>query len=113
MFTTYTDDKESAMEKLLKVSTGYDKNHPAAPSLSAFDCKVMTPGILRECMKRAFGMKLTPGEVAYIVTLFDTTHTNHITCSEFLNKFISMGVQNRYKRHHEFLLSQRAAMKEE
>jgi Ca2+-binding EF-hand superfamily protein len=74
--------------------------------------QVMTPGIFRECMKRAFGMRLTPGEVAYLVTLFDTTHTNHITCQEFLNRFITMGAQKRYERHTEFLQKERASHKE-
>jgi hypothetical protein len=34
------EDKASAMDKLLAASVAYDKNHPAAPSLSAFECKV-------------------------------------------------------------------------
>jgi hypothetical protein len=34
------EEKASAMDKLLAASVAYDKNHPAAPSLSAFECKV-------------------------------------------------------------------------
>ena len=43
--TNYKDsDAVSAEAKMLKAAKGYDKTHPAAPSLDAWDIAVMPPG---------------------------------------------------------------------
>jgi hypothetical protein len=57
------DDKESAMSKLLTAAEGFDKNHPAAPSLISFDPLTLTYGQFRESLKRTFNIILTPKEL--------------------------------------------------
>ena len=64
----YTDDdKESAMSKLLAAAEGFDKNHPAAPSLTSFDPLTLTYGQFRESLKRTFNIILTPKELGIIL----------------------------------------------
>ncbi len=46
------EDKASIMAKIDHASEGFDKNHPAAPSLEAFEVAYMPPGLFRENLKR-------------------------------------------------------------
>lgn len=60
-------DIDSAVTKLVTSSEKYDKNHPAAPDLSAFDISTMSAALFREQMKSCFGIRLDPKELGFCV----------------------------------------------
>ena len=47
------------------------RNHPAAPSLEAFEVLHMPPGLFRENLKRVFNIIATPKEMAYLMDSYD------------------------------------------
>jgi len=67
-------DIESTVAKLVGASEKYDKNHPAAPDLSAFDISTMSAGLFREQMKSCFGIKLEPKEIGFCIGEFSCFH---------------------------------------
>jgi Ca2+-binding EF-hand superfamily protein len=78
------------MQKLRTASEGFDKNHPAAPSLEAFDTAYLTPGIFRENLKRVFNVIASPKEIGYLLTLFDKEGRGLIDSKEFMLKFLGI-----------------------
>ena len=76
------------MEKLSRASEGFDKNHPAAPSLEAFDTAYLSPGIFRENLKRVFNVIASPKEIGYLLTQFDKENNGTIDSKEFMLKFL-------------------------
>jgi hypothetical protein len=49
----------------------YDKNHPSAMSLEAFEGAKMTAPVFKEQLKRVFHIKLTAAELAALMRHFD------------------------------------------
>lgn len=49
----------------------YDKNTPGAQSLDAFETQYMEPHVLKEQLRNAFYMKITPQELGAIMHYFD------------------------------------------
>ena len=105
-------DAVSAQSKLLTSAEGYDKNHPAAPSLDAFDIAFMTPGIFRENMKRCFGIKLNPSELGYCVATYGDKKDMKIRSPAFLTTFLRQGKAARYEKQTAALVKQRRLIKE-
>lgn len=105
-------DAISCQAKLLTAAKGYDKNHPAAPSLDAFDIAVMPAGIFRENLKRCFGIILNPAELGYCIATYGNKSDMQVTSQSFLTKFLRQGKAARYEEHSEFLKKQRRMIKE-
>ncbi|CAM9515707.1 unnamed protein product [Ectocarpus fasciculatus] len=82
---------QSAMAKIIKAAARYDKNHPSAVSLDAFDGAQMEPHVFREQLKRAFGIRLTPPELGAAIHAFDKDGDGSISCPEFLRTFFRLG----------------------
>lgn len=108
----YSDaDMYSVIEKLVGASEKYDKNHPAAPDLSAFDMAYLVPGIFKENMKRCFGIKLEPKELGFCIATYGNADQT-INSQDFMTKFLKMGKQSRYEKHRKFLVKQRELIRE-
>jgi Ca2+-binding EF-hand superfamily protein len=105
-------DAVSCQAKLLGAAKGYDKNHPAAPSLDAFDIAVMPAGIFRENMKRCFNVKLNPSELGYCIVTYGDKQKMEVESPSFLTKFLRMGKAARYEEQTAFLKKQRKMIKE-
>ena len=109
---SYSDiDKESIQEKLNIAAEKFDKNHPAAPSLEAFDAAFMMPGVFRENIKSIFGIKATPKEIGYLLELYDKDKSGRIATREFLIKFFALGNEIRDSKKRATLIQQREALK--
>jgi hypothetical protein len=94
-------DSAVIMQKLRTASEGFDKNHPAAPSLEAFDTAYLTPGIFRENLKRVFNVIASPKEIGYLLTLFDNKEkekegSGMIDSKEFMLKFLGIEIEMRW-----------------
>lgn len=105
-------DAVSCQTKLLAAAKGYDKNHPAAPSLDAFDIAIMPAGIFRENLKRCFNVKLNPAELGYCIATYGNKADMQVESQSFLTKFLREGKAVRYGEHSEFLKKQRRMIKE-
>ena len=106
----YTEkDMFSAVEKLVGAAEKYDKCHPAAPDISAFDIATMTPGIFRENMKRCFNIKFGPRELGFCIATYGNADDMTINSCDFMTKFIIMGKASLHEKHRKFLIKQRAA----
>eukprot|EP01034_Spumella_vulgaris_P025483 gene25483-31949_t len=100
---TYTEDEfNSAIHKLLEAAWRYDKNMPGAPSLEAFESQFMEPHVLKEQLRRAFYMKVSPQELGALMHYFDPEAVGRIDCSTFLKKFFKTGYDERYRREVEW-----------
>eukprot|EP01039_Chlorochromonas_danica_P011214 gene11214-12506_t len=109
---TYTsEDKASIMAKLLIASEKFDRSHPAAPSLEAFDAAYMPPGVFRENIKAIFGVKATPKEIGYLLELYDKDKSGNINTKDFLIQFFAMGKEARDTKRREALEKQRETTK--
>lgn len=104
------DDQKSALEKLLRASEGYDKNHPSAKGLEAFESQFSTPGQLRDALKKTFNVTLTARELGYLMALYDEDYTGVVKNSEFITKFLAMGKAARAEKHKAQLEAQRLAI---
>jgi hypothetical protein len=105
------EDKTSIMEKINHAAEYFDKNHPAAPSLEAFEVSHMPPGLFRENLKRVFNIQASPREIGYLMTLFDKDRTGKIDSKEFMLKFQTIGKTLRGDKRKAFLAEKRAAEK--
>lgn len=111
-----TEVKETAISKVTEVAKKYDKNHPSAPSLDAFNGAFLTPLEFREVLRRTFHLQLTPGELGALIHEFDKNNDGMIECAEFLVTFFKLGFAARAQEKTEQLELQRQhleAVKEE
>ena len=108
----YTEaDQESILLKLSNASEGFDKTHPAAPSLEAFEVAYLSPGIFRENLKRVFNILATPKEIGYLMSVYDKEKQGKIDSKEFMIKFLALGKKIRDDKRRAFLEEQRLAIK--
>lgn len=108
----FTDaDKDSILQKLAAASEGFDKTHPAAPSLEAFEVAYLSPGIFRENLKRVFNVLASPKEIGYLMSVYDKQKTGKVDSKEFMIKFLAMGKKIRDDKRKAFLEEQRLAEK--
>ena len=56
----------------------------------------MGPAVWREMMKRAFGVKLSDGELAYFISILGNEH-KEIDCIQFTLKFNALVFEERSK----------------
>lgn len=63
--------KDNALEKMTEASAAYDRYHPAAPSLAAFEHGAkMAPSNFKENIRKTFGLVLDRREMAFVVNEF-------------------------------------------
>lgn len=104
-------DAVNAQAKILKSAEGYDKNHPAAPSLASFDIAFMTPAVFKESMKRCFHVKFSPAELGWCVATYGNKKDMKIAAPAFLTLFLRQGNEARYKKQSDQLMKQRVLIK--
>ena len=102
-------DGERAMAKMLRAAEGFDKNHPAAPSLASFEAAFQTYGQFKDSIVRTFNIKLQPKELGYVCGFFDPEKSGKINSKDFLIKFNGWGKDCRDRKHSEQLKRQREA----
>lgn len=105
-------DIKSIQEKVSIAAEKFDKSHPAAPSLEAFDAAHMAPGNFRENIKSIFGIKATPKEIGYLLSQYDKEKNGKINTKDFLIKFFQLGKKIRDSKRRVSLEKQRAAEKQ-
>lgn len=107
------DDVKSMKEKIRMIAKGYDRNHPAAPSLAGFDSKYLSPGLFRVSMQNTFKVVLTDKELGALTKEFDTAGRGEICNHEFLVHFIRVGYQERSQSRSKQLLKSRSVVVQE
>jgi Ca2+-binding EF-hand superfamily protein len=85
---------------------------PGAASLEAFETQYMEPHVLKDQLKKAFFMKVTPQELGAIMHYFDPEDSGRINCSQFLKKMFRVGYEERQRkkelwREHQKQLNER------
>lgn len=103
------EDAASALEKLGRAAEGFDKNHPASPSLKCFEGASMTAGLFKENLKRVFSINLSIGELGFLMNEFDKDKGGTIDTAEFLVTFFGYGKKRRAEKHTKLLEKQRRA----
>jgi hypothetical protein len=102
------DDLKSALEKVKTAAVAFDKNHPGAPSLVAFDIHHLAADVFREVLKQTFNIILSSGElVALIRHIHPDSQDENVNSKDFLILFNKMGFQERGRIRKEALEKQR------
>jgi hypothetical protein len=102
------DDLKSVMGKIRVAAVAYDKNHPGAPSLAAFDVLHLPADVFREILKQTFNIILSSGElVALIRHIHPSSDGENVNSKDFLILFNKIGFQERGRIHKEALGKQR------
>jgi Ca2+-binding EF-hand superfamily protein len=96
-----TGDRLRALEKLKEAAKKYNKTHPSALPLDAFEGSFMTPAVFREMLKRTFNLKLDKREISALIKEFDDNENGRIECSEFILHFSRLGFLARNKETSE------------
>jgi Ca2+-binding EF-hand superfamily protein len=107
------EDVKSMREKIREIAKGFDRMHPAAPSLGGFDSKYLSPGLFRVSLLNTFKVHLTDKELGALTKQFDTANRGEICNHEFLVYFIRVGYQERCKSRTKQLSASRSAIKKE
>ena len=55
----------------------------------------MSPDLFRKLVRQSFDLDFSDGELAAVVSEFDMSKNNTISCSEFIIKFIQWGADRR------------------
>jgi Ca2+-binding EF-hand superfamily protein len=105
------EDHISIMDKLQLASEKFDKHHPAASSLKSFDTVHMPAGIFRENIKAVFGVKATPKEIGYLLSVYDKEQSGKINTKDFLINFFAAGKEARDAKRKAALEKQRETLK--
>jgi Ca2+-binding EF-hand superfamily protein len=99
---TWTPKEEkSAIRKISKIAFTYDADvgRWLGGGIQGFmDCGEMNPQQFREQLSRNFELRLSPGEVSALMSVFDIDGNGTVDCSEFLFTFFRMG-RNEKDRH--------------
>jgi Ca2+-binding EF-hand superfamily protein len=93
--------RERAVAKMTLAAKRYDKNHPSAVSLDAFNGAVLAPAQFKEVLKMTFGLKVNSKELGALVREFDKNGDGNIECSEFLITFFKLGFAAREQEANE------------
>jgi len=91
-------DLESGIYKMSQTAGDYDATSAAAMSLEGFLGTPLTPGNLRDMLRKAFNLRLRGGEVGAIFAAFDTDGGGTLDGSEFLMHFKKLGFNERARR---------------
>jgi len=107
------EERASMLEKIKEAAGKYDKNHPAAVSLSGFDAKYLSPGAFRLTLKRTFHIDLTDGELGALVKMFDRANNNTVCNHDFLVHFTRVGYQVRSEKRSKQIKKERSNQQKE
>ncbi|CAM9189608.1 unnamed protein product, partial [Chrysoparadoxa australica] len=92
------EDTKLALAKITEAAAQYDRQHPSAVGLDAFEGSKMTPVVFREQLKRVFHIKITPAELMALMHHFDKDGDGTVDCGEFLVEFFKRGFNERSRR---------------
>ncbi|KAG5187695.1 hypothetical protein JKP88DRAFT_253942 [Tribonema minus] len=95
------EDMDSALAKLMEAAVRYDKSHPAAVGLDAFEGAKMTAPVFCEQLRRTFRIRLTPPELAALMQHFDKAGDGTVDTATFLLTFFKTGFRERARRLQE------------
>lgn len=95
-------DFQVAMHKLTEAAFRYDRAMPGAANLDSFNSLEMEPHVFKEQLRRAFGMKISPPELAALMSFFDPSRSGKIVCKAFLQTFLKKGFEERSKKAAEW-----------
>jgi hypothetical protein len=103
------EDQESTLLKLRTSARLYDKSAPGAMSLRSFEVLHMEPHVFKEQLKRVFNLKVTPGELGVLMSIYDPNNEGKIVCADFTQNFLALGYSERERELRESLENQRKA----
>jgi hypothetical protein len=103
------NDETAALRKLTYAAEKYDKSLPGSVALDGFECDELNPLDFKELVRRVFNLHLTPTELGFVVQKYDISKTSSVHCKTFLNEFLSLGYEERHKKHIKQLEKQRKA----
>lgn len=106
----YTEkDDERAHQKLRIGASQYDRTNPSAIRLHAFDPVSITPGQLKEKLKRVFNIDVTSKELGAIAKPFYNEEEGSIDCGKFINHFLWLSKECRDESRAQRIAAERAA----
>ena len=92
------DDLQSALAKIQQVAGDYDATSASAMSLQGFLGTPLTPGNLRDMLRRTFNLRLSGKEIGAMMSAFDQDASGTLDGSEFLINFKKLGFKERTLR---------------
>jgi len=95
------EDLQSALGKIQQVAGDYDATSASAMSLQGFLGTPLTPGNLRDMLRRTFNLRLSGKEIGAMMSAFDADGSGTLDGSEFLINFKKLGFAERTKRARE------------
>ena len=99
----------SAKEKLVHAALKFHKDPNSSSGLVAFEAEHLPPHVFKEQLKMCFNLKVTMGELAALMGMFDKERLGHVKCKPFLNEFFRIGHEERDKIAAGWRAEQRAA----
>lgn len=102
-------DEKSAIEKLKSCSSKYDRYAPGAVALDGFECESLDASDFKDLVRRVFNLTLSSSELGFLMKKYDELNNGRVYCKKFLNDFLKMGQEVRYKMYMEQLEMQRNA----
>ena len=94
-------DLTRALAKMSQVAGDYDATSASAMSLDGFLGTPLTPGNLRDMLRRAFNLRLAGAEVGALFAAFDEDQGGTLDGAEFLMNFKKLGFNERARRAKE------------
>ena len=88
-------DLQSALDKIQQVAGDYDASSASAMSLQGFLGTPLTPGNLRDMLRRTFNLRLSGPEIGAMMSAFDQDRSGTLDGSEFLINFKKLGFRER------------------
>lgn len=98
---------ESANTKIREAAIRYDKNSITSHSLTGLQTKFLKPGEFRDVVRRTFNLQLTKEETVGLRYEFDPEKTGLYNTSDFLSKFLRIGIEERAKINSEIIKNQK------
>ncbi|GMH77158.1 hypothetical protein TrRE_jg4467 [Triparma retinervis] len=90
--------KELALKKIAACAIDFNVDPISSLALQAFQGSVMQPHVFKEMLKRTFELKLSPGELGAVISIFDQDGDGEVDGAEFLNQFFRIKHQERDRR---------------
>ena len=104
------EDSNNTETKMVDAASKFDKNHPAAPSLTGFTSGAMKPVEFNGLIQRVFNLWLTPKELSSLIFKYKYDEAAQtIDSKAFLNAFIKIGFEERQRIKSRILDRQRQA----
>lgn len=103
-------DMKRATEKMRFGASQYDKSNPLSIGLHAFEGTWITPGQLKEKLKRTFNIDLNAKELGAIAKPLLMENEN-VNCGAFIQYFLALSKEHRENLRSSRIESERAAHK--